>query len=314
MMIRTKISVAICFLLLIASSAFAFQGYVESQSGASLQWGNGDATARVAVEPLSDVIDPIQSRSMAIRAAAITARRQLLEAIERIRIDADQTVGFHLAEDMDAAEKVRMLLQNSKLTLPAPNEADSESQGEVAVSVSLRGAMADAMLPETIQFLSGIPPRLESSSTAKTDSMEPLPIGIGAGGGYTGVVIDARNINLTPALCPVVYDSNGVGVYGTFMVSRSVAVNSGVAAYSTTDEWVVLRNRVGESPLVINAVSKATDTDPVISARDAMLARAVLGRKNIGNKARVVIVLDSKPFEDVPGLIRESEDSFDFGE
>lgn len=291
--IRKICVTALLVVLFGAMSAQAFRGYVAQHGDASVQWGNGEAVATVAVQPVGDVLDPVQARSLAVRAAVVSARRQLLEAVESIRIDAGQTVGYHMAEDLDAAENVRMLLQNSRLSLPLANPEDKpDMMGSVTASISLHGQLAEHMLPSTIQFLSGIPPKLAGASQPVDEEQDPMALGMTPGAGYSGVVIDARGLDIEPALCPVVFDANGLGVYGSFMVSRTLAVSQGVAAYSRTDEWVVVRSRVGESPLVVKAVSKARPTDPVISANDARLARAVLSRPGIGDKGRVVIVLD----------------------
>lgn len=307
-MIVRKSLLTLFLLLVCTQMAFAFRGHVQSHEGASVHWGNGEVVSSVTVKPVGDVLDPVRRKSLAVREAAVTARKQMLDVIEQVRIDSNQTVGYRLAEDLEASEEVRMLLQNSPLTLPLPSEEGTvESMGEVSASISMRGAMAELLLPTTIPFLSGIPPKLDKAEQAPPEDMvDPMGLGVRPGSGYSGVIIDARGLDITPALCPVVYDGSGVGVYGPFVVSRSVAVNSGVAAYSNSDEWVVVRSRVGETPLVVQATGKATATDPVISASDAALARAVLGKKGIGDQARVVIVLDRETAQDAPVLDGET--------
>lgn len=294
MNIRKCLPVALLAVLMGAIAAHAFRGFVSTDGDAAIHWGNGDVVATVPVQPVGDVLDPVQARSLAVRSAVVSARRQLLEAVEDIRIDSGQTVGYYMAEDFDVAENVRMLLQNSKLTLPLANSEDAPNElGSVTAAISLRGKLAEEVLPTTTQFLSGIPPKLNPTAQGGEDEQQSLMgLGVTPSSGYTGVVVDARGLDIAPALCPVVFDAQGVGVYGAFMVSRTQAVSDGVAAYSTTDEWVVVRSRVGESPLVVKAISKARSTDPVISMQDATLARAVLSKPGIGEEGRVVIVLD----------------------
>jgi hypothetical protein len=123
--------------------------------------------------------------------------------------------------------------------------------------------------------------------------MVPEETGVGTGG-YTGVVVDARGLQITPALAPVIYGQDGIGAYGPFLVSRANAIDKGVAAYADTVDHASLRERAGNRPLVVKALSAfgSWRTDLVVSTPMARLIRAMMRVGDAVENCRVVIVLD----------------------
>lgn len=158
------------------------------------------------------------------------------------------------------------------------------------------------ILPTTIQFQSGIPPKLSTSMEQSLAFDGSAPEHVGASTvGYTGIIFDARGLKITPSLTPVVYGQDGQGAYGAFLVSRANAVNKGVAAYATTADPAALRERVGSRPLVIKAVSAygSWRTDLIVTTPMARLVRAVMSSGEAVSNCRVVIVLDAPAPEPV---------------
>ncbi|WP_419787769.1 hypothetical protein [Pseudodesulfovibrio sp.] len=289
MLIR-KFLLTLTLLLAVSASAYAFQGYVQPVGqGGTIAWGNGELAVARLLGASAD--GETQAGAIAVRKAVSGARKQLLDMILGIRIDARSTVGTFLSEDDDLGARVRGVVQNSPLNRPALYAEG----GEVRVSESLRGKLAEFVLPTTIQFQSGIPPKLSTSmeQSFSYEENEPEPVGAG-GGGYTGVVVDARGLSVTPALTPVIYGQDGLGVYGAFLVSRQNAIDKGVAAYSATADPSLLKERVGQHPLVVKAVSAygSWRTDLIISTAMARLVRAVMRSADAVGNCRLVIVLD----------------------
>jgi len=279
-------------LLAFPAAAPAFQGYVQTVGdGGSIAWGSGDLSVARVLEQSAD--GGAAPSPLALRKAVTGARKQLLDMILGVRIDSHTTVSAHLSEDADLAARVRGAVQNSPLERPAVF-ADS---GEIKVTESLRGKLAELILPTTIQFQSGIAPKMPTSmeQSMSFEASEPEHVGSGAGtGGFTGVIVDARGLKVTPALAPVIYGQDGQGAYGAFLVSRQSAIDKGVAAYAETTDPQVLRERVGERPLTVKALSAygSWRTDLIISTPMARLVRAVMRSGEAVNDCRVVIVLD----------------------
>lgn len=280
-----------CFLFL-APGAQAFQGYVRTQGNATIAWGDGSLSVAEPLEVAEDAFDPDHASAIAVRKAATSARKQLLDTILGIRIDARSTIGAYLADNDELAAALRGLVQNSPLERPSALEGPAE----VRVSESLRGELAQYVLPTTMPFQSNIPPRLSTSLEQQfmEDAVEPAPAGY-LPGGYTGLVVDARGLNVTPALAPVIYGQDGEGVYGAFLVSRDAAVRHGIAAYADTVEPGALVERVGDRPLMVKALSAfgSWRTDLVVATPMAHMIKGLMRPGPVVETCRVVIVLDA---------------------
>lgn len=293
----TRLIISIfCSLLILPVTASAFQGYVQPVGeGGNIAWGNGELSVSRMLSPGGeDGSEPLSPLS--IRKAASQARKQLLDIIMQVRIDSKRSVSSFLAESDEQAARVRGVVQNSPLERPTMYQEG----GEIRVFETLRGKLAELILPTTIQFQSGIPPKLSTSMEESMAYEAPGPEEVGSGAaGYTGVVVDARGMQVTPCLTPVIYGQDGVGSYGAFLVSRSNAIEKGVAAYATTNDPIVLRERVGSQPLVVRALNAygSWRTDIVISTPMARLVHAVMSSADAAENCRLVIVVDEPKVE-----------------
>ena len=85
------------------------------------------------------------------------------------------------------------------------------------------------------------------------------------------MVIDARNLGLRPALLPRIVDQEGQEVYVGQVVTRTNAVEQGVAGYAKDVNAASNNFRVTDNPAVIKALSAAgtARTDIVIGQADA---------------------------------------------
>ena len=279
-------------LLLCPVTAFSFQGFVQSfGDNGKIVWGNGEIyVTRILETPEQDSGDEFSPLS--VRRAASQARKQLLDIIMSVRIDSKQTVSAFLSGDDELSASVRGLIHNSPFQRPSL----FDEKGQIVVSESLRGKLAELVIPTTIQFQSGIPPRLSTSleNSMSFSANDPEEAGSGATG-YTGLVVDARGLNVTPALAPVIYGQDGLGAYGSFLVSRANAIDNGVVAYATTIDTNDLLERAGSRPLVVKAINAygSWRTDLIISSPMARLVRAIMRPGDIVNRCRVVIVVDA---------------------
>lgn len=277
--------------LLYAVPAVAFKGYVQQAGDVSIDWGSGNISVSKELTVDPERFDATHQIALELRRAAVNARKQMLEVVYDLRIDGATTVAAYLAENDAADAQVRRLIQNSKLERPE----FLDGQGTLVVSESLRGQLAELILPTTIQFQSGIPPKLSLGldSLAAMNTVEPTSMMAGSGT-YTGLVVDASSLaGIQPALAPVVYGRDGEAVYGPFRISRSSAAERGVVAYSMSADPVLVRERAGDRPLVVQALAAAGSgkTDLIISGTDAALVRILLKDPAVLEQCKVVIAL-----------------------
>ena len=290
-------------LLVFPATAFSFQGFVQSfEEGGSIAWGNGEISVVRVLEKPEDTSNE-KLTPFDVRRITTQARKQMLDMVLSVRIDSKRTVSAFLSGDDELSAGVRGLIHNSPFKRPAM----FDEGGEIRVSESFRGKLSELVLPTTIQFQSGIPPRLSTSMEQSLSFANKAPEAVGSSAsGYTGLIVDARGLKVTPALVPVVYGQDGLGAYGSFLVSRANAINNGIVAYASTNDPAALRERVGSRPLVVKALSAygSWRTDIVISSPMARLVRAIMRPGDIVDKCRVVIVIDAPriPEEDIVGI------------
>jgi hypothetical protein len=165
---------------------------------------------------------------------------------------------------------------------------------ELAVKIQLYGGLAQLMLPmdirqvETIRAVSKVTSR--PGNGQKTRGSDALNV---TEERYTGLVVDARGLDVQPALIPVLVDENYQEVYGAAFVSREYAVQNGLSGYSRSMGETDHR-RVGKSPLFVKGLHKASGglCDIVISNADAAKLRSASAHLAFLKQCRVVILLD----------------------
>lgn len=112
------------------------------------------------------------------------------------------------------------------------------------------------------------------------------------GGVATGLIIDGRGLGLRPALLPRIVDQQGREVYVGQVVTRTNAVEQGVAGYAKDVNAASNNFRVTDNPAVIKGLSAAgaTKTDVVIGQNDAQSLRQLSSKGDFLQYCRVIIV------------------------
>jgi len=112
------------------------------------------------------------------------------------------------------------------------------------------------------------------------------------GGTATGVVLDGRGLGLRPALLPRIMDTQGQEIYVGQIVTRTNAVEQGVAGYAKDVNAAATNFRVTDNPAVIKGVraSGSARTDVIVSQADAQMLRQLSSRGDFLQYCRVIIV------------------------
>jgi len=110
---------------------------------------------------------------------------------------------------------------------------------------------------------------------------------------YTGIIIDARRINLNPCLFLKVLDEENKEVYGPGFVDEDELVNNGIVQYTYSLKSAYDNERAGNLPLVINPLrsSGKNRSDIIISSLDAKRLHSSAHNLKLLNRCRVVVVL-----------------------
>ena len=208
------------------------------------------------------------------------------------------------ATEKDARRKLQARLQDSALGVPFGRDGEvSDLMGkwedvDSALSVGLADGMGHWRVVETRYFTSG---RVELVGELDlTEWLRPYATRVASAPPdapnetmrSTGIVVDARHLDLVPSYAPRLIDSQGRVVYDLAALSKDVAsIRMPVLWVSDpADSGVVAR--VGESPALMVADKVEGEHDLVLTSRDAARIRVLEGGTSLLQSAPVVIVVN----------------------
>ena len=222
----------------------ALHPYVEELKDGYVDWGGGIVAAWGRAVHLAGEGRTFQVSSSRI-AAEEAARKRLIEIAEGLRATSDSRVG-----DLPGLrEKISGIVKRT-----APSRERRRNQFvEMLVVLSLRGPEG---LTQAVQEAvragggSGIAPPPEAGPE-RAAGAPPAPIAAGA---PTGIVIDARDSGIGPALLPRILDDSGAVIVSPETVRAEALRLRGMVAYVREVGQVALsRDRIGEAPLWVHA-------------------------------------------------------------
>jgi len=261
-----------------------WQDLLENMGSGSINWSKGLVVAKGIGAPPQQYYGKPQARPTALRAARLDAMRNILEAIQGVRIDSTTTVRNFATESDIITSKVEGMVQGAKVV---KQEYLSDGTVEVMVEMSLYGGFSQLVLPAEIKQVETIKPVLPEP---RQESETP-PVSSAV---YTGLVVDARGLNARPAMAPKIMDESGQEVYGSAYVSREFAVQQGMSGYAKEIDAARQNPRVTANPLMVKGLK--TDgpggADVVISNADAAKLRSASENLSFLKKCRVMIVVD----------------------
>ncbi|MDR1742066.1 MAG: hypothetical protein LBR38_09555 [Synergistaceae bacterium] len=208
-----------------------------------------------------------QAKALARRGAIVDLQRNLLEFMRGVQIDGRTTLDNFMADDLVRSE-VSGMIKNVELL---DGEWDGESytmHGRIKLP-QIRVMVASA--PAIKQEVYGAGPDI----TINIDNAEPEPTEAPKKAKYTGLIIDARHLQLVPSMTFNVYDGRGKPVYGMNFVKQENYLQSGLCAYYNNINYAKGEAYVASNPIVAKAVRLASgNVDIVISNADAGRVRA----------------------------------------
>jgi hypothetical protein len=218
----------------------------EAQVGA-IDWTTRTIKCKGQASPSPTATNISQARIGAERAAKLDAARNILETLKGVEIAGAKTAADAM-NDPGVRSRVQGIIKNFVVT---DTRYYSDGGVEVDVQMPLDG-LVGSLVPE-------------ASAKAAAPASAPSA---------TGLVVDARDLKVKPALAPRIVDETGKEVYGTAEADPA-KVKDGMAGYSKDLEAAQKDPRVGSQPTVVKAKGLSPDapTDIVISNDDAKKAR-----------------------------------------
>lgn len=303
MKLRYFVTVLLMGMLILSTSVFCEDTVSMSEwkqiiekigSNGNINWSAGYIEAVGIGAPPERFIGKIQARPMALRAAEIVAKRNLLEITKGVRIDSTTLVKDFAIESDVINSQVEGMVKGAQVV---KQDYMSDGSVEVTVRMPLSGNFLEAIMPKILEKKP-----IDRSYTAEprkpavapqAPAAPPTPAGT-PGPVYTGMVVDARGMQTRPAMSPKILDENGQEIYGSVIVDREYAVQQGMSGYARDLTSAQNNARVTNNPLTIKGLKTQGPgkSDIIISNADAAALRSAADNLAFMKKCRVMIVLD----------------------
>ncbi|MFH2012706.1 MAG: hypothetical protein ABIJ37_08425 [Pseudomonadota bacterium] len=315
---RVTAFLVLFFIILIYGNSYGSEVELIEPVGTNgnINWTSGIITAKGSGAPSSEALNPAQGRILAKRAAISDARRNLLETLEGVRVKSTSVIKEYMAKDDVIKTRVFGIVKGSNVT---ETKYMSDGSVEVTVCMSVKGDLLNLFLkptemtkdtsvkiievevtkPEAMSEKPVAEPASDVKETPKSEvtkveepkAEKPAPLKLPD---YTGLVIDARELKLKPALIPRILESSGKEIYHTGVASPEKAAENGVALYSRDLTAAQTNPRVTNNPITLKAacVGDKSPSDIVISDKDTEILKAIIKQKDFLKECRVMIVID----------------------
>lgn len=325
-------SIFFCFAILSAAPATAQSiagpgDAVEVLESGSINWTVGEVYAVGIGAPPASAVNAAQARAMAERAAYVVALRNLLETVKGVRIDSQSVVENFMTKSDVIRTQVDGIVKGARIV---KTRYLSDGSVETLVAMPMKGAFLNVILPETFGSAGPAPSKPAPTIPVRPSDIKPAPLPVpekraelpkqeptpilpgtrpepkpepvkpsmpGAqvefkGGVATGLVIDGRGLGLRPALMPRILDQHGQEIYVGRVVTRTNAVEQGVAGYAKDVNAAMNNFRVTDNPVVIKGwrASGSARTDIVLAQADAEALRQLSSKGDFLQYCRVIIV------------------------
>mgnify|MGYP001304391345 FL=1 len=209
--------------------------------------------------------------------AKAQARENMMGLIKIVNFDG-RTVGEIMYDDPLTQRRVETLVGSAY----QQGEIEYLERQEVAIALAVKMSGLAEILVDAGGHLNE---NISQSTFLMTRNATPKSERV------SGVIIDARNIYHIPAMVPKVFNEEDKLVYGPRHYTRSRSINRGPMGYAHNLEDGNVRRRVGENPLIIEAMSSEDNTNLTISNADSERVRDVEKRFGLLTNCKVLVLL-----------------------
>ncbi len=279
------LAAAMCLVVLSAASVLA-------APAGGIDWDQAVIRAEGAGVAPTTAYNSVQARLMARRAAIVDAYRQLAEQIKGVNVDATTTVQNMMMTNDTVTTKVSALVQGARIVdekvLPEGGYSVTLQVPVFGVSNSIASAVLDRPaayepFPQPVESVQPSYPLRDNTGTSAASTPAGRAIG-----GYTGLIVDCRGLDLSPVMSPVIKNANGAPIYGYKNLDYDKVVANGMAGYTRDIRNAV---RAGSNPLVVQAIGVDNhNSNPILSVADANRVLIENGATGFLNTASVVFV------------------------
>ena len=209
--------------------------------------------------------------------ARATARENLLDLVKLVHFDS-RTVGEMMLSDNLTQNRVESLVESAY----QQGEIEYLEKKEVAIALAVKMSGLAEILIDANGYMNE---NLAQSTFLMTRNSIPKTERI------SGIIIDARSIYHVPAMVPKVFNESDKLIYGPRHYTRSRSVNKGPIGYAHSIEDLNVVRRVGNSPILIDAVRSDDTINLTVSNFDAEKIRDAEKKFGLLSNCKVIVLL-----------------------
>ena len=212
-------------------------------------------------KPIYNSQTPVQQRIEIVVSgnANVTVQKKSSPIISNI-LDPQTKIFFTPEVELEPLSKISISSlpkveqpQNPQVVVPTPNIPDAPKIPQAQIPTA-----PTTSTPQTPQ---------KENNSATNSATENLSSDSEIIGGYTGIIIDCRGLDLQSVMSPVVKNENKETIYGDKNLDYDKIIEMGMAAYS---DGVTNLDRAGKNPIVVKAVALDNfNSNPVLSVADS---------------------------------------------
>jgi len=209
--------------------------------------------------------------------ARARARENLLDLVKLVNFDG-RTVGEMMVSDPLTESRVETLVGSAF----QQGEIEYLERKEVAIALAIKMSGLAEILVDAGGYMNE---NLAQSTFLMTRNATPKSERT------SGIVIDARSIYHVPAMVPKIFNESDNLVYGPRHYTRSRSVNRGPMGYAHTMDDGNVRRRVGNNPIVVEAVTSDDTVNLTVSNLDAERIRDAEKKFGVLTNCKVLVLL-----------------------
>jgi len=209
-----------------------------------------------------------EARRAASETAKDIAMEKMISIIKNIRIDQDKTLGNMLEQDSFTRQKLALALERIKYEEFSAGFDSSACRAKLAfgdIILSLPFSFPENEFPERVD----VPIETE----------------------YTGLIIDARRLDVKSMLFPVIYNRNGLEIISRRNINGTMAIKYGMLSYAFDEKEARQNKRLGKHPLYATAIEENRNC-PVLSEKDVRRIFSSPKTLKAMRECRIVFIID----------------------
>ncbi|WP_462268412.1 hypothetical protein [Desulfobacter sp.] len=282
---KPHLMLGIVVLCMIMFTEKALPDYLQSLENGHIDWTIGLVTATGHADPEINAEDKAVAMPGSARASAT---RNLIGILKQVKISGDLTVGEYASTHDTILAGIEKIAQDARVYR---QRYTSALDVKVWVEATFYGGFLQLVLPDHIRQI----PKINELKQDPAETVTHTPSIVVSAKPYTGLIVDARTLNLEPVLYPTIVSEQGREIYSSVFISREFAVQNGVCAYLCDMDQALASARTGSNPLVVKALRKTGDKTGaiVVNMADAKTLDRASERHIFLKECRVIVVVKS---------------------